>query len=73
MTRQRVSDLHPDMDEDENAAFDTDYHTEYGSGVEINSDYFTDGDLLFDSDFSPEEVITSFEHGAEVRWINKHI
>lgn len=54
------------MSEDEDAAFDTEFHTDYGSGLEVNSDYFTDGDLLFDSDFSPEEVITSFEAGAEV-------
>lgn len=55
------------LDEDEDAAFETDFHTEYESGAEINSDYFTDGELVFDSDFSPEDVITSFEHGAEVR------
>lgn len=54
------------LDEDEDAAFETDFHTEYESGVEINSDYFTDGELVFDSDFSPEDVITSFQHGAEV-------
>eukprot|EP00892_Ulva_mutabilis_P002563 jgi/Ulvmu1/12307/UM088_0027.1 len=53
------------MSDDEDAGCETDFHTEYGSGAEINSDYFTDGDLVFDSDFDPEDVITSFEAGAE--------